>query len=100
MVDIQKRKKELLAQEKLDNKEAYWWMSFAYNGFRGVVITKSLGHAHALDRSHRLGVNPGGEVRSTTIPINEDTAIYEKYLDRLLSKKDLLENDLIEEDNR
>jgi hypothetical protein len=80
---------------------AYWWFSFANpyaersKQFLGVVIIESDSPHEALMKIIELKINPGGEVRSYAIPINEETIkTYKPHLNKLLSKKDLLEKDL------
>ncbi len=83
---------EKLSQEINDNKQVCLWMSFCDTDkpkdsqFLGVIITKALGLAHAVDKTHAMGINPGGEIKSCEIEANE---IKPEHFDRLLSKQDL-----------
>jgi hypothetical protein len=58
-----RRKRELINQER-KNPPGWWYLSFASHdsGFLGCVIVQAQGMVTAIDRSHRLGINPGGEV--------------------------------------
>jgi hypothetical protein len=96
MSDIQAKIKERLLEESTANKESIWWMSFCDTDkkpgsqFVGVVITKALGLAHALKKTHELKINPGGEVQSCMVE-----SIDEKHFDKLLGKPELKERGLI-----
>lgn len=64
------------------------WLSFVNeDDFAGVVITKTHGLNHAIQKTHLLGINPGGEVMS--YELDDDDRRYQPYSDRLLSKADL-----------
>jgi hypothetical protein len=92
---IQGRKNLIFETEKLLGVESFIWMSFCDlakpkgEQFLGVVITKTLGPTHALKKTWKLGINPGGEIQFVVIP--SDAKIDEKYLDRLLQKPELEE---------
>ena len=46
-------------------EEAVWYLSFADDdsgGFLGAVIIKARSFLEAVDKTHMLGINPGGEV--------------------------------------
>jgi hypothetical protein len=53
----------------ISSSTGIWWLSFAgEEGSRGVCIIKACDLAAALSKAHRLGLNPGGEVRAFEIP--------------------------------
>lgn len=86
------RRDKLLAEEAVE-PETWWWLSFADDtGFRGGVMTRARGVVSAIQKTHRLGINPGGEVASTQLP---DEAIQDApfnpadFADQLLSKTDI-----------
>lgn len=62
-----------------------WWLSFTDpDQFLGVVIVQAPTLAAAITRSHKLGVNPGGQIAGTgAIPPG---FIAETWRDRLLSR--------------
>lgn len=60
--------------------------------FLGVVITKCLGMAHAINKTHKLGINPSGEIMSQEI---DPSRIKDCDFDKLLSEKDLTEKGYI-----
>jgi hypothetical protein len=93
---IQQRISDRLAEEVKAGKYEYWWLSFAAeDGFRGVIITEALGLSHALKKTHRLGINPGGEVRALPIPSGADRKFLDKkHHDKLLSREYMSANDL------
>lgn len=63
-----------------------FWLSFADNGFRGVVVTEAEDLRAAIRRTHRLGINPGGQIMSWEVTA-EDVVKYER--DRLYTKDEL-----------
>lgn len=81
-----------LAEER-DGVEQCLWMSFCDTDkpkgqqFLGVVIMWSPGLAHAIDRSWKLGINPGGEVMSY---VTDPSNIKAEHFNRLLSKQELV----------
>lgn len=41
----------------------FWWLSFVEDGeFLGVIITGAPSEAEAVQRTWRMGINPGGQV--------------------------------------
>ncbi len=78
-----------------------WWLSFVDPllapprerqtpggiSFLGVAIVRASTEAEAIAETHRLGINPGGQV--AIFPV--DRTIPEKYLDRLLPSEEALE---------
>ena len=60
-----------------------WWLSFAAaDGFRGVVLTRAGSFIEANQKTHMLGVNPGGEVRGFEVPITYAYLFRAEELDR------------------
>lgn len=98
----QARESEILAKEIAENRPRILWLSFCDpdkpegSQFLGVVITEALGFLHAIHKTWALGINPGGEVLSTEIETNHDLS---RIQDRLLSKADLIEAKLVEEED-
>jgi len=96
--EADERWQELLKEEAARNETAYYWLSFADTEkpvgqrFTGVIVTEALGFIHAVDKTHKMGINPGGEVLGDAyIPpagINE-------FKDRLLQEAELRERDLV-----
>ena len=87
-----KARRDKLLREEATQPEAWWWLSFADDdGFRGAVLTRARGFTSAVQKTHDLGINPGGECRGWDLP---DDVIAEhpgptRYADRLLSKQDI-----------
>jgi len=83
------------------NAESIWWLSFCDDlkptgsKFSGVAIVKAKGLAHAVAKTHELGINPGGEVMGAPLV---DDSIPQECFNRLLSKNDLVRYGLIEGD--
>ncbi len=75
--------KEVYVMDEL----SWFWLSFADAGkprgeqFLGVVILQARDSRHAHMESHRLGLNPGGEVL-----IYPTTEPHEQYRNRVLSR--------------
>ena len=73
-------------------RAACLWMSFCDpsrqtdNRFLRVIITKTLGLAHAVDETHAMGINPCGEILSYEI---DPSDVAPELFDRLLSKPDI-----------
>lgn len=86
----------VLNKELEESIEKYLWMSFCDTDkpsgeqFLGVIITKTLGIGHAMQKTHELGINPGGQIASWEW---EDAfkVINPEDFDRLLSKEELEE---------
>lgn len=54
----------LACEEAARSDERWWYLSFADEaGWLGGTVVKARGMAFATMEAHRLGVNPGGEVR-------------------------------------
>ncbi len=57
------RRVEALLIEEARQPMGLWYLSFAEPGkFNGGVFVEARGHTSALRESHRLGINPGGQV--------------------------------------
>ena len=64
-----------------------WWLSFADgDGFRGAVVVEAADFPTAVERSHAVGCNPGGECKGWPLPAEADG---EYDLDRLYGKTEL-----------
>lgn len=87
-----KRFNEILKDEAKKNKEICLWMSFRDtkkpkgSRFLGVIIIKTLGLSHAIKKTHELGINPNGDIRSCEV---NPSAYEKKHFDVLLSESDL-----------
>jgi hypothetical protein len=80
----------ILAEEG-KHPEWTWFLSFAgEEGFRGAVITRARGMTLAIRRANEMGINPGGEVLSFSVPAGEESCIPADMYDRLLRREELL----------
>ncbi len=85
---------EALRDEEALQPEMVFWISYADGTlpegqqFLGVVITKCQGVIDASSKTHRLGINPGGEMLSMEIPEQVAAHIPAKYFARLLSREE------------
>ena len=92
---------DLAAREKAQGENGWWWLSFVDpdrpdgERFLGVAIVEGYGVGSASRRAHELQINPGGEVHAE--PLTGDAIPPAEYRNRLLSKSDLEEADLIDE---
>lgn len=92
-----KRVNQFLIDEESDNKEKCLWMSFCdpnkpkRKQFLGVIIIKTLGFTHAVIKTHRLGINPGGEIQLFELSEDAQKDIKSEDFNRLLSKTELEE---------
>lgn len=67
---------------------ALWWLSFAAeDGFRGVVLTRANSMIEAVQKTHALGINPGGEVRGFEVPATHAGCYKPEEFDRCYSDK-------------
>lgn len=74
----------ILAQE-LKTPERLFYLSFAdENGWRGAIVTLAHGITDAMQKTHRLNINPGGEVACWPIPDGLWSRVNPKMLDLLL----------------
>ncbi len=55
--------------------------------FVGAIFTIAHGITDAIQKTHRLGINPGGQVLFTEAP--KDFVLDQKYLDRLLTREEV-----------
>lgn len=66
----------------------WWWLSFAdTSGFLGGVLIKASGFATAIQMTHKLGINPGGEVKG--VPMETIPHEHEQHANKLLSRNDI-----------
>ena len=91
-----KARRDKLLKEESTQPERWWWLSFAgKDGFRGVVITRARGFLSAVQKTHDLGINPGGEVQGAELPEeimdSPEGKRHIQFADRLLSKQDIEE---------
>jgi hypothetical protein len=82
----QARYAQLLTDE-LSQPLRWFYLSFADEQFLGAALVEAQGFAHAIKLTHKLGINPGGEVLSHEVPTS--VKIPEEAKNRLLSKSDL-----------
>jgi hypothetical protein len=67
-----------------------WYFSFAgEEGFRGGLIIHAKSFCGAVTLSHRLGVNPGGELQGMEIAGEIAATVDAKWIGRLLSRTEL-----------
>lgn len=91
---VQARRRFLLDQEAAD-ADSWWWLSFADadlpkgSQFLGAAIVRAPGFAHAIAKTHALGINPGGEVQCVQYP--PDVEPQPEHVDRLLSRREIEE---------
>ena len=85
---FRKRVAEVTKQE-LSNPEQWFYMSFADEQFRGVVIMKGHGVADCLSRCHRMQINPGGEVMCVPMTGEMVSQVPEADRLRLLTKQEV-----------
>ena len=96
----QRRIAAALAEEALNGKFGWWWISFADGDlpkgqqFLGVAIVQGFGFGSATMAAHRLGINPGGEAQGLPFPewTGEPPA---EYQNRLLQRDELAKLELI-----
>lgn len=77
------RRNRLLADEA-SQPEQWWYLSFATKekGWLGAVIVKARGMTTAIQLSHRMGINPGGEVGAQLCPVDPPAAAQYRLLDK------------------
>lgn len=79
-----------LQEEKERNQEVCLWLSFSGNdGFKGVIITKTLGLSHAIKKTHEMGINPNGQLMSSVI---DPSTIKPEDFDKLMNAEYLIKN--------
>lgn len=78
---------DLPASANYEIVPGWWWLSFAgADGFLGLNIICANSFVDALERSHRLGINPGGSVQGFLIPYEHRPP--ESYWHRLLTAEE------------
>ena len=75
--------------EKLAQPERWMYLSFADEKFNGVVVIMAHGIVDAISKTHRLGINPGGQVMCVDMPEYVIAQVPEDCRTRLLSDKDV-----------
>jgi hypothetical protein len=81
------RRAQILTDE-LGQPLRWFYLSFAGDDrFNGAVIVEAPGEMHALERVHKLGISPGGQVAIFAVP--EGKHVPDAAKNRLLSKTDL-----------
>lgn len=81
------RRAQILTDE-LCRPPRWFYLSFADDdGFRGAAIVEAPGEAHAIQLTHTLGINPGGQVAMFAVP--DGAPVPDAAKNRLLSKRDL-----------
>ena len=67
-----------------------WWLSYAgEEGSRGVVLCEGESFLHACQRSHQLGLSPGGQVHGTLVPEGRWRAQCRPFVDKLSTREEL-----------
>ena len=95
---------ELATREEAHGEKGWWWLSFVDpdrpdgQRFLGVAIVEGYGIGSASRHARELGANPGGEVHADQL--TGDAIPPAEYRNRLLSKSDLEDADLIDEQER
>lgn len=100
MTDDERNEKfRLVLESELGKPDECIWMSFCDpakpkgSQFLGVIIMRSPGIAHAIDRSHRMGINPGGEIFSY---VTDPSDIKPEHFDQLLTKEMLVKHGYVD----
>jgi hypothetical protein len=79
---------DALLTEEAKQPVHWWYLSFVDHGvFQGACLVEARGMTQALQESHRLGINPGGEVMS--IDMGADPG--HLPVNRLLSRSEMEE---------
>jgi hypothetical protein len=90
--EFAKRRMELLAEES-GAPASWWYLSFVDperpEGTRwlGALIVKASGFLSAIEGTHLMNLNPGGEVAADEIPYTDAEA--EPWAYRLLTREDV-----------
>lgn len=74
-------------------KKHWHYLSFAdeQTGFKGAVIVEALNTFDAVMKTHRMNINPGGEVIVLKISAYGVSIPAEPYRNKLLSRQDIVE---------
>lgn len=97
--EIEARRLMALAKEIEANQRSLWWLSFCDTDkptgqeFLGVIVVEELGPMHAVNKTHELGINPGGQVM--VVPVAADS-IKPEHLNRLMLLPELQEMGYVE----
>lgn len=86
--DVIQARRQFLLDQEASEPEQWWWLSFASeaDGFLGVIIVSASGFITAVDQTHWMGINPGGEVQGYPAPPEFEPG---DMADRLLSRATL-----------
>jgi hypothetical protein len=83
------RRAQILTDE-LSQPLRWFYLSFADDqAFRGAAIVEAHGPAHAMELTHRLGINPGGQVAAWELPEQIAATLPAEAKNRLLNKPEL-----------
>lgn len=91
MTDVEKNARiaRLRREELAHGQIAWWFLTFGgEDGFRGACFVKAFGMIDAIEQSHFLGINPGGNVGAGKV--SPEMSVPEAAVKRLLSKDDLI----------
>lgn len=98
--EIEARRLMALAKELEANQRGVWWMSFCDMSkpqgqqWLGVIVVEELGPMHAVNKTHELGINPGGDIAFARV---QPGVVKPEHMDRLLSRAELREFGYIED---
>src|SRR5205085_536172 len=80
---------ERLLTEEANQPMRHWYLSFVDGHFLGGAIVEARGFTSALQRTHELGINPGGEVLHVLVPEEKVHLIHPSQKNRLLTKSEV-----------
>ena len=87
LVHIKQRK---AGASPMSRPSQLWWLSYAgEEGSRGVVLCEGESFLHACQRSHQLGLSPGGEVKGFLVPEGEWSIRCAPFVDKLSTREKL-----------
>lgn len=79
-----------LLEEESTHPLRWWYLSFAEPGkFLGAVIVQERGFTSAMQKAHRLAINPGGEVMTHEIGLELPPYVPASMCNRLLTKDEV-----------
>lgn len=81
----QQRLRTAISEDIAGGRAGWWYLSFSKRKFAGACIVRAYGLADAMAMSHKLGINPGGDVLGGEL----DHEPPEWATNKLLSKEDL-----------
>lgn len=100
--ELHRRGMQEVMDQDMTKPETWWWVSFADPNlpegeqFLGVIIIMGGGIGEITQKAFAMGINPGGEVKA--IPIPDEHVPDERFRNKLLSKQDLIDGGLIDDD--